>query len=299
MENQQQPKPSIVRRLADRLFSASLYPLPQHLLSRLVGRITRSTSPTIKNLLIQWFIHRYGVDMSQARLPDPTTYESFNAFFTRALREDARPLPTDPHGIACPVDGTVSQVGDIHDGLLIQAKGREFSLDELFGPDNDCAEEYAGGRFATLYLSPRDYHRVHMPLSGTLRGMSLIPGRLFSVCPATARTIPNLYARNERLITRFETEIGPMAVILVGAIFVGSMEAQWCGEVTPIKGKQIRRWRYGEHRLPVRLDRGHEMGRFNMGSTVILLFGRDSMAWSEDLAPDQRVVMGQTIGRVA
>ena len=293
------PAPSPGRRLADRLFSAVLYPLPHHLLSRLVGRVARSTWPPLKDFLIQWFIHRYGVDMSLAQEPEPTAYPSFNDFFTRALREDARPLSADPREIVCPVDGTLSQIGDIREGQMIQAKGHEFSLDQLFGPENNCAEEYAGGRFATLYLSPGDYHRVHMPLAGMLRGMSLIPGRLFSVCPATARTVPRLYARNERLVTRYETEAGPMAVILVGAIFVGSMEAAWCGEVTPIQGKEVRRWRYGEHRLPVRLERGQELGRFNMGSTVILLFGRDRMTWNQELAPGQGMLLGQTIGRVA
>lgn len=271
------------------------YLLPQHGLSRLVHYFTRLTRPAFKNALIRWFIARYAVDMSEAVESDPNTYASFNAFFTRALRADARPADPAPNACLSPVDGCVSQLDDIEDGRIFQAKGHDFSVSELLGGDAELAARFNGGRFATLYLAPRDYHRVHMPLAGTLERMIHVPGRLFSVNPVTTRSVPRLFARNERVAAIFDSPAGPMGLVLVGAMLVGSIETVWAGEVTPPRGRDIRRWYYDDE-SGIELARGAEMGRFNMGSTVIVLLPDNAVRWSPELRSDSRIRVGQTLG---
>jgi phosphatidylserine decarboxylase len=284
-------------RWPDRLFVLLQHALPQHLLSAGMYRLTRIGWPPLKNALIKGFAHHYRVDLGEAENPDLTSYPTFNAFFTRALRADARGPTSDPAAILGPADGQVSQAGRIEQGRILQAKGHGFSTEALLGGDPSWAERFAGGNFATIYLSPRDYHRVHMPYAGTLRKMVHLPGRLFSVNPVTTRLVPELFARNERVVCLFETAIGPMAVVLVGAIFVGSMETVWAGTVTPATHRPST-WHYGKiERSPIQLGRGAEMGRFNMGSTVILLLSAEAAEWSPDLVAGRSVRMGDPIGR--
>jgi phosphatidylserine decarboxylase len=273
------------------------YLLPHHLLSALMYRVTRIRWAPFKNLLIRRIIDFYGVEMSQALEPAPEHYASFNDFFTRALRPDARPLAPAPDAVLCPADGTLSQAGEIRDGRIFQAKGRDYSLLELLGGERQWSERFSGGHFATVYLSPRDYHRVHMPLAGELKRMLHLPGRLFAVNPTTTRLVPRLFARNERVVCLFESPTGPMAIILVGAIFVGGIDTVWAGTVTPA-GRRIAGWSYGEAKPAVQLERGAEMGRFNMGSTVLLLHGPERVQWAESLLPGTKVRMGEQIGRV-
>jgi len=281
--------------LSDYLKAWPQYLLPTHALSRVMHALTRSTNPLMRRWFMRWFARHYRVDMSLAQEPDLDSYANFNAFFTRALRPDARPIVSDEKAIACPVDGTMSQAGPIHDGRIFQAKGQDYSLLQLLGGDQQWAENFTDGSFATLYLSPRDYHRIHMPLAGKLTAMSHVPGRLFSVSAATARIIPGLFARNERVITYFDTEAGPMAMVLVGAIFVASIETVWAGEITPPAGKRVRHWEY-EGNDAREFAKGEEMGRFNMGSTVIVLFGRDAVQWADSITPGAAVQMGQHLG---
>jgi phosphatidylserine decarboxylase len=232
--------------------------------------------------------------MDEALESDPHAYETFNAFFTRALKPDARPVVEGEKELACPVDGAVSQARPIEDGRIFQAKGHDYSLEQLLGGSAERAEPFQGGSFATIYLSPRDYHRIHMPISGTLREMVHVPGRLFSVNPATTRVIPGLFARNERVVSIFDTEVGPMAMVKVGAVNVGSVETVWAGEVTPPAGRVVRSWRYRDDEA-VTLEKGEEMGRFNMGSTVIIVFGPEAVVWSEEIQPGAPVRLGQLL----
>jgi phosphatidylserine decarboxylase len=285
--------------LADYLKTLPQYLMPHHLLSRLMFTVTRIGFPPWKNSLIKWFIRHYGVDMTSAEESDPTQYPDFNSFFTRALRAGVRPVAGDPAAIACPVDGAVSQAGDIKDRYLYQAKGREYSLSQLLAGDSRLVDMFIGGRFITLYLSPKDYHRTHLPLDGRLIKTVYVPGRLFAVNTPATRVVSSLFARNERLINLFETEAGPMALIMVGAIFVGSMETVWAGTVTPSSSRAIQTWCY-EHENPgaIYFSKGAEIGRFNMGSTVIVLFGPASVCWSSELQARTEVKMGQGIGMV-
>ncbi|MEW8507267.1 MAG: archaetidylserine decarboxylase [Candidatus Thiodiazotropha sp.] len=279
------------------LFVGLQYLLPHHLLSSLMHSIARIELKPIKDLLIRKAITCYGVDMQEALQSDPSEYRSFNDFFTRALRPDARPFTELESQVASPADGTLSQAGDIESGYLIQAKGHSYSLLELLGGDAEMNRLFEDGSFATIYLSPRDYHRVHMPVNGRLKRMVHVPGRLFSVNATTCRKVPRLFARNERVISLFETELGPMAIILVGAIFVSSIETVWAGTITPVR-QQVNSWDYrpqGEP-SPIELTKGEEMGRFNMGSTVILLFAKDAMEWAEDFSEGTTLRMGQPIG---
>lgn len=271
--------------------------LPQHLISRLTLRLSRLRSPLVP-LAIRGFIRLFQVDMSEALEPEPAAYRNFNAFFTRALRPDARPVVAEREAIACPVDGRLSQLGVIRGERILQAKGQYFSVFELLGGYRHNAEPFRGGRFCTLYLSPRDYHRVHMPLDAILREMIYIPGRLFSVAPYATRALPRLFARNERVACLFETALGPMAVVMVGAINVAAIETVWAGLVTPPPGPRIRAYDYQARTPPIALQKGQEMGRFNMGSTVIVLFPRGMMEWEPDLAPGARVRMGGRLGRL-
>lgn len=273
-----------------KLFALIQYPLPHHLLSRLVGWFADCRLPWLKNALIRAFIRRFKVDMRQALEPDPTAYPSFNAFFTRALTPDARPLGD---GVLSPADGTLSQFGAIEAGLLLQAKGHRFALADLLGDDTEAARRYLGGSFATVYLSPRDYHRVHMPLAGTLTEMVYVPGRLFSVNAATTAHVPNLFARNERLVCHFDTEHGPMVMVLVGAMIVAAIETVWAGQVTPLAG-EVQRTRFDR---PIHLAKGAEMGRFKLGSTVVVGFAQP--VDFADLTPGGMVSMGQSLGALA
>ncbi len=269
------------------------YLLPQKLISRIARAVTRWTWKPWKSALIGWFVRSYQVDLSEARQPDPAAYESFNAFFTRALKADARPLPVDPAAILCPADGRISQVGSIHDGRIFQAKGQTYSAAELLG-DAELAQPYRDGCFATVYLSPRDYHRVHMPLDGELLETLHVPGRLFSVAPGPVADIPRLFARNERLVCHFQGDHGPFVVVLVGAMLVSSVSTVWNGlEIPPYARRPQRRdWR----KQRIRLERGVELGRFNMGSTVIVLLPPDSFAWRPELVAEQHVQVGEALG---
>jgi phosphatidylserine decarboxylase len=243
----------------------------------------------VKSTLINAFIKRFNVDMSQALEPDPSAYATFNDFFTRALKVDVRPMG---NGIISPADGVLSQYGRLQAGQLVQAKGHAYSAQTLLGGDTALAEEFLGGSFATVYLSPRDYHRVHMPVTGTLREMIYVPGRLFSVNQATANYVPGLFARNERLVCIFDTEHGPMAMVLVGAMIVAAIETVWSGQVTPLSS-QPQRMQFGH---PITLEKGAEMGRFKLGSTVVMCFAKQ--VEFADSKPDVNVQMGQSLGHI-
>ncbi len=276
-----------------RAFIILQYLLPQHLLSRLVGRLARSTWRPWKNFLIRTFLRHFAVRMDEAVEPDAFAYPSFNAFFTRPLRPELRPLAGPPE-ISSPVDGTVSQAGHIDGDRLIQAKGRDFSLSSLLAGEEQLAASFAGGEFATIYLAPYNYHRIHMPVDGGLISTTFVPGALFSVNTTTAARVPALFARNERVTCIFETEAGLMAVILVGALFVGSMSTLWTGDLArPPRSKPVR---LPAPRSPVFLRRGGELGRFNMGSTVILLFQPERVRWDRTLQAGVTVQMGGAIG---
>lgn len=295
-----EPVPPATVAFLDQLRNLPQHLLPQRLLTRICHRLTRVRTPWFKNLLIRQFIEHFQVDMSEALEPDPSRYADFNHFFTRALRRDVRPLAGGDRDLCCPVDGAVSQLGSIQDGRLFQAKGKSFSLLTLLGGDEARAHPFSGGSFATLYLSPRDYHRIHMPLLGVLREMVHIPGRLFSVSPLTTRMVPDLFGRNERVAAVFATPAGPMAMVMVGAINVASIETVWSGTVTPPLGTRIERWVYPETGAgSVHLEKGEEMGRFNMGSTVIVLFAAGAVRWDAAIAADVRVRMGQKLGEFA
>jgi phosphatidylserine decarboxylase len=282
--------------LTDWLKSWPLALLPHHLLSSIIRAVTRWRSGWLKNLLIRVFVWHFRVDMSEATEEQPGNYPDFNSFFIRSLKPGVRPQPEHEDAIACPVDGAISQIGNIESGSLLQAKGRKFSLVELLGGNRERAAAFEGGIFTTLYLSPRDYHRIHMPCSGQLTETVFIPGRLFSVAPHTTRAIPNLFTRNERQVNLFATPTGPVAVIMVGAIFVSSMETVWEGVIQP-GGSSIRCRQYNHRDEPgVQLQRGTEMGRFNMGSTVILLFSQGQAGWLPGLQADQPVRTGQVLG---
>lgn len=273
-----------------RATTALLRILPQHLLSGIMYRVARIEVTWFKNLIISFVVRRYRVDMRLAVNEDPLSYPSFNAFFTRALKPEVRPIGAG--GVISPVDGKVSQCGRIASDRLLQAKGHEFSLFALLAGDATSAAQFENGDFATIYLSPRDYHRIHMPLAGILREMVFVPGDLYSVSEATTQLVPGLFARNERVICYFDTAKGPMAVILVGAIFVGSMQTVWHGEVRG-KGDQPTRWTYAGDGAP-RFEAGEEIARFNMGSTVILLHPQYAADFPSELQGRQ-VTMGEKI----
>lgn len=284
--------------LFDRIRAWGLWLLPHHALSALMRGLTRWRAGRFKNALIRRFISLYEVDMSQAATDRIDSFPHFNAFFTRALKPDARPLPDDPESMVSPCDGTVSQCGSVEKGNIFQAKGHHFDVNRLLG-DDPLAAEFFSGDFATIYLSPRDYHRVHMPLDGNLRSQVHVPGRLFSVAPWTVRAVPGLFARNERLACLFDGPAGPWALVMVGAIFVSSMSTVWAGTITPPRAKRAHRIAYDSERPGVVLQRGEEMGRFNMGSTVILLTPSGMLREGFDLRPEQGLRMGEAIGVLA
>lgn len=269
--------------------------VPHHLFSRLTGKFAASEMHWIKDTFIRRFIAAYGVDMSEAAEPDPARYSCFNTFFTRALKPGARPLAAAANAVLCPADGAVSALGAIHDDAIFQAKGHEFSLTTLLGGDAQRAAPFRNGTFATVYLSPKDYHRVHMPLGGTLREMIYVPGRLFSVNQTTAENIPGLFARNERAVCLFDTPAGPMAVVLVGAMIVAAIETVWAGRVAP-SAQELHVTDYRKAAPPIQLNKGDELGRFLLGSTAIVLFGPGMATWGGDLTAGSPVRMGEQMG---
>ncbi len=274
------------------------YLLPHHLLSALVHEIARSSLRPLKNALIGGFVRRFRPDMSDAAEPDPFAYQSFNAFFTRALRPQARPVDADPAALLSPVDGSVSQIGELDGSWLVQAKGHAYTLESLLATEGSWVEAFRGGAFATLYLAPFNYHRVHMPLEGTLRAAWYVPGQLFSVNSITAASVPGLFARNERLVCLFGQGSLTFALVLVGALLVGSMSTVWHGEVTPHRPRRRAELPLDASRASLTLARGAEVGRFNMGSTVILLLPAGRAEWLATLAPGAAVRVGQAIARL-
>ena len=287
---------STITRLLDYIKALPLYCLPQHGLTAIVYKLTRIENKVWKNNLIKVFIKLFKVDMQQAISPSEEDYSCFNAFFTRHLKPDARNWQKDKNNILSPVDGAVSQIGKINKDKLIQAKGFDYSLEQLLANDEDAVDRFQDGSFTTLYLSPKDYHRIHMPISGKLIKTIFVPGDLFSVNNASVRTINNLFARNERFMSLFETELGLMAQIMVGAMFVGSMETVFAGQITPTKHREITVKEYQEN--PITLNQAEEFGHFNMGSTVILLFEKDKITWEGELKEDDPIQVGQLIGKV-
>ena len=273
--------------------SLPFYILPHHAISWCIYKIARIRWQPFKNLAISLYTKLHAVNLEEAEISDKYSYESLNAFFTRALKPDSRPLDSDYENWICPVDGTVSQAGNIDNGRIFQAKGRDYTLLELLGGDKAQAAPFSNGKFATLYLSPRDYHRIHMPVDAELKSMTYIPGRLFSVAAYTVRAIPRLFARNERVVCSFETRYGPMVMVLVGAINVSATETVWHGLVTSNDGG-IKKYNYPDGQ--VKLQRGDEMGRFNLGSTVILITPSD-FELDENLTAGSAVYLGRRIGR--
>lgn len=280
--------------MAGRILCWLISVLPQHGVSRLIHRLARWRWRPWKNGLIRAFTRRFDINLSEAASPERDAYTSFNAFFTRALAPGVRPIAGDAHAIVSPVDGVISEFGTISHDRLIQAKQQDYALSDLLGGDQTLAQRFVDGEFATLYLSPRDYHRIHMPIAGKLEQMLHIPGRLFGVSSPMVRHIPRLFARNERVVCVFESAAGPLAMILVGAIGVGSIETDWAGEITPPRGRRIRAWSY-THSMPL-YSAGEEMGRFNLGSTVILLWGPEAVRWRAELATGEAIKMGQLLG---
>lgn len=279
--------------LSERLAVAGQYLLPKTLLTQLAGRAASARLGDLTHAAIRRFVARYGVDMSEAADPDIRSYASFNDFFTRPLREGARPLAQADY--VCPVDGAISQFGPIERDQIFQAKGHAYSTRALLAGDAALAAEFEHGQFATLYLSPKDYHRIHMPCAGRLQRMVYVPGDLFSVNPATARGVPGLFARNERVVCVFDTARGPFVLVLVGATIVGSMATVWHGVVNPPRPGEIQRFDYTS--APVELAQGAEMGRFLLGSTVVLLWPKGTLRFNPDWAPGGAVRMGEAMGK--
>lgn len=285
--------------MLDKLFVMSQYVTPQLTVSRLAGRLAdMDQNPGLKNRVVRWFIDRYGVNMDEALEPNPEAYPSFNAFFTRELKPGLRPIDDRDSVVVSPVDGAISQLGTVTNDRVFQAKGQSFSLTELLGGDAERAKEFENGEFATIYLSPKDYHRIHMPLTGTLREMTYVPGKLFSVNPTTAEQVPNLFARNERVACIFDTDAGPLAMVLVGAMIVGSMETTWAGVVAPgTTGVETISYQHLE--TPIRLEKGQEMGRFRLGSTVVMVMPKGVVDWQQNQVAGATVRMGEAFGNLA
>ncbi len=284
----------------DKVKIAFQYILPKHLVSRLVGQFAAARAGKITTAFINWFIRQYKIDMSEALQSDPGAYKSFNEFFTRRLKPGIRPLCEDPAVLAHPADGAVSQLGPIEAGEIFQAKGHSYSALALLGNQPKDAERFENGDFATIYLAPKDYHRLHMPIKGTLSKMTYVPGDLFSVNPLTAGNVPGLFARNERVVAIFETEIGAIAMVLVGAAIVASIETVWAGTVTPPAGRQVFTWEYptdGDN--AVILEKGEEMGRFKLGSTLVMCFEKDAIEkFAQGVEPRAVTRMGAALAHI-
>ena len=281
--------------MSDRLAVLPQYLIPKQALTVLAGKLASAEAGSLTTRVIRWFVGRYGVNMSEAANPDIATYKSLNKSFTRPLRAGAPP-PADADFL-CPVDGAISQFGAIERDQIFQAKGHNYSTTALVGGDRDLAAQFENGSFATLYLSPRDYHRIHMPCDGRLTRMIYVPGALFSVNPTTARGVPGLFARNERVVCVFETATGPFVLTLVGATIVGSMATVWHGVVNPPRPGVVREWRYDEQNIV--LKKGDEMGRFLLGSTVVMLFPKNTLTFNPVWAPTRPIRMGEAMGQGA
>ena len=281
--------------LIEKLLSGIQYLLPQHLLSRLVHAIMRIRLAPVKNTQIALIGSMVGVEWAEAKIENVSEFENFNAFFTRELANGMRPIDPDPISFICPSDGRISECGRITNDRILQAKGHHYSIRSLLAND-PSSKEFINGFFHTIYLAPRDYHRVHMPIAGKLQRMIHVPGRLFSVAPYTVRQVPDLFARNERVVSLFETTHGPMAVVLVGAMLVSSMETVWSGVVTPPRGRKVVHGDWS--RRDIKLKKGEEMGRFNMGSTVIVLLPPGAVSSIEPYESGDVMVMGQKLGRL-
>ena len=274
------------------------YYLPKHLLSRFVGFFAAAKLGFVTTALIKLFIKQYKVDMSEAARPEPSDYPSFNEFFTRPLKPGLRPLCDEPGALIFPVDGAVSQLGPIKQDQIFQAKGHNYSVDALLGGDSQQAEIFENGDFMTIYLAPKDYHRIHMPMDATLESMTYVPGDLFSVNPLTAENVPGLFARNERVVAIFNTAAGKLAMVLVGATIVASIETTWAGNVTPPAGKKVRSWQYSQgENTATRFKAGDEMGRFKLGSTVVMCFEKD-MVDLQAFLPGDTTRLGQRCGTI-
>jgi phosphatidylserine decarboxylase len=288
--------------VSDRLAALPQYILPKQALTILAGKLASAQAGNLTTQVIRWFVGRYGVNMAEAANPDIASYKSFNDFFTRPLKAGARPLAEAD--FISPVDGAISQCGPIERDQIFQAKGHSYSTTALVGGDRELAAKFQDGAFATLYLSPRDYHRIHMPCDGKLTRMIYVPGALFSVNPTTARGVPGLFARNERLVCVFDSEFGPFVLTLVGATIVGSMATVWHGMVNPPRPGVIREWRYDDNAAPqgdflrgaVNLKKGEEMGRFLLGSTVVMLFPKNTLNFNPEWEPAGAIRMGENMG---
>ena len=279
---------------SDRLAVLPQYLIPKQALTVFAGWVAGGQWGGVTTAIINWFVKRYNVNMAEAANPDTASYNSFNTFFTRPLRTDARPLAAAP--LVSPVDGAISQCGPIAGDRVFQAKGHSYSTQALLGGDAALAAEFQDGQFATLYLSPRDYHRIHMPCAGQLKRMVSVPGELFSVNPTTARGVPGLFARNERVVCVFDGEFGPFVMVLVGATIVGSMATVWHGVVNPPRPGAVREWTYEMGNIA--LAQGEEMGRFLLGSTVVMLFPKGAMEFKPVWTPTRAIVMGEAMGHL-
>jgi phosphatidylserine decarboxylase len=275
------------------LFIALQYALPKHMITMLAGILANKEVGAVTTPVIQWFIKRYQVNMAEAENPDITSYRTFNEFFTRPLKVGARPLAKA--AFICPVDGAISQFGAIQNDQIFQAKGHSYSTLAMLAGHSALAQYFENGHFATLYLSPKDYHRIHMPCDGRLINMTYVPGDLFSVNPTTAAGVPGLFARNERVICEFEADFGRYVLILVGATIVGSMATVWHGIINPPRIKQVRNWSYENQNIM--LKQGDEMGRFLLGSTVVMLFPQNSIRFNETWGPSKAIQMGELMGQ--
>ncbi len=278
----------------DQIFAFAQHITPQKTLSRLVGKIAECENRWIKNTFINQFVKKYQVDMSEAVNSNPLSYRNFNDFFTRAILPELRPISKEKNSIACPADGTISQLGKIEHDTLYQIKGHNYSLTSLLGGYASLSDQFLDGSFATVYLFPRDYHRVHMPLTGKLTKMIYVPGKLFSVNKITEKEITDVFTRNERIVCLFDTEAGPMAIILVGAMIVASIETIWAGQVTPFN-KNVAVWNYRDLNN-IEIKKGEEMGRFKLGSTAIVLFGKSAINWEESIKVDSKTRVGIKLG---
>lgn len=279
--------------MSDRLAVLPQYVLPKQALTALAGKAAGARAGGLTTSVIDWFVQRYKVNMAEAANPDTASYATFNEFFTRELKAGARPLALAD--LICPVDGAISQFGAIKHDQIFQAKGHRYSTTALVGGDADLGAQFVDGSFATLYLSPRDYHRIHMPCDGRLLRMIYVPGALFSVNPTTARGVPGLFARNERVVCVFESAHGPFVLTLVGATIVGSMATVWHGVVNPPRLPKVREWRYDDQRLE--LKQGQEMGRFLLGSTVVMLFPNGPLQFNPEWTATRPIRLGEAMAR--
>jgi phosphatidylserine decarboxylase len=278
----------------DKIKIALQYAMPKHAISRLVGKFAAAKAGWLTTKAISYFIKAYDINMSEAKLKKASDFETFNDFFTRELEDGARTINDNADVLCYPVDGAISQQGDIVDGQLIQAKGFNYSLVSLLGGDKETAEPFQGGKFSCIYLAPKDYHRIHMPMAATLRKMIYVPGELFSVNPLTANNVPNLFSRNERVVAIFDTEHGPFSMVLVGATIVASIETTWAGTITPPAGKDIFTWTYPAEGVDaIHFAKGDEMGRFKLGSTVVSTFAPNMVNFDENAGPKTVTRLGE------